>query len=93
MELSNERQIILELKAKLSDIGEVRANNMELIDQLERAKVAIEKLTTIREKQKLQIEVITFSLNIFGDHFSFRDMLSKNSKKLSIRAHTRIVRF
>ena len=58
IEVANERQIILELKAKMSDVGEVRANNMELIDQLQKAKSAIEKLTQIREKQKSQIEVL-----------------------------------
>ena len=54
IELSNERQIILELKAKMSDVGEVRGSNMELISQLEKAKAAVEKLTAIRDNQKCQ---------------------------------------
>ena len=57
VELANERQIILELKAKMSDVGEVRASNMELIDQLQKAKAAIEKLSAIRDRQKTQIDV------------------------------------
>ena len=44
-------------KAKMSDVGEVRASNMELIDQLTKAKAAIEKLTEIKEKQRAQIDV------------------------------------
>ena len=57
IEVANERQIILELKAKMSDVGELRASNMELIDQLEKAKIAVDKLTNIRDKQKTQIQV------------------------------------
>ena len=57
VELANERQIILELKAKMSDVGELRASNMELIDQLEKAKTAVEKLSAIRDRQKTQIQV------------------------------------
>ena len=57
IELANERQIILELKAKMSDVGEVRSSNMELIDQLQKAKAAIEKLSAIRDRQKTQIDV------------------------------------
>ena len=41
----------------MSDVGEVRASNMELIDQLTKAKAAIEKLTEIKEKQRAQIDV------------------------------------
>ena len=55
--MANERQIILELKAKMSDVGEVRSSNMELIDQLQKAKAAIEKLSAIRDRQKTQIDV------------------------------------
>ena len=55
--MANERQIILELKAKMADVGELRASNMELIDQLEKAKIAVDKLTNIRDKQKAQIQV------------------------------------
>ena len=68
--MANERQIILELKAKMSDVGEVRASNMELIDQLTKAKTAIEKLTEIKERQRVQIDVctctcLTYFLNLF----------------------------
>jgi len=55
--LTNERQIILELKAKMSDIGEVRSSNMELIDQLQKAKTAVEKLSNLRDKQKSHLTV------------------------------------
>ena len=41
----------------MSDVGEVRASNMELIDQLQKAKAAIEKLSAIRDRQKTQIDV------------------------------------
>ena len=41
----------------MSDVGEVRTSNMELIDQLTKAKAAIEKLTEIKEKQRAQIDV------------------------------------
>lgn len=41
----------------MSDVGEVRASNMELIDQLTKAKTAIEKLTEIKERQRVQIDV------------------------------------
>ena len=66
VELANERQIILELKAKMSDVGELRASNMELIDQLEKAKTAVEKLSAIRDRQKQQIQVEqrVFSTNL-----------------------------
>ena len=70
VELANERQIILELKAKMSDVGELRASNMELIDQLEKAKTAVEKLSAIRDRQKQQIQVEQKSfLNKFIDNF------------------------
>ena len=61
VELANERQIILELKAKMSDVGEVRTSNYELIDQLQKAKDAIERLTAIKEKQRTQIDVCLFN--------------------------------
>ena len=67
IELANERQIILELKAKMSDVGEVRSSNMELIDQLQKAKAAIEKLSAIRDRQKTQIDV---SLGNTSQHHS-----------------------
>ena len=41
----------------MSDVGEVRSSNMELIDQLQKAKAAIEKLSAIRDRQKTQIDV------------------------------------
>jgi len=64
VELANERQIILELKAKMSDVGELRASNMELIDQLEKAKTAVEKLSAIRDRQKTQIQELKDELKL-----------------------------
>lgn len=72
MELSNERQLILELKAKMSDIGEVRSSNMELIDQLQKAKIAVEKLTNFRDKQKFQLTVRSNFDSIFFLNCYFR---------------------
>jgi len=64
VELANERQIILELKAKMSDVGEVRTSNYELIDQLQKAKDAIERLTAIKEKQRTQIDELKTELKL-----------------------------
>ena len=69
IELANERHIILELKAKMADIGEVRSSNMELIDQLQKAKSAVEKLSNLRDKLKSQITVSYRFLVIYLFYF------------------------
>lgn len=84
IELANERQIILELKAKMSDVGEVRASNMELIDQLTKAKAAIEKLTEIKEKQRAQIDELKTELKLCSHAATDdRDTLQTQLKSLT----------
>jgi len=83
VELANERQIILELKAKMSDVGEVRASNMELIDQLQKAKAAIEKLSAIRDRQKTQIDELKAELKLCS-HAATDDRETLQTQLLSL---------
>lgn len=83
MELSNERQLILELKAKMSDIGEVRSSNMELIDQLQKAKIAVEKLTNFRDKQKFQLTEMRDELKL-SSHSATSDRETLHTQLLAL---------